>query len=349
MGPFDLTELLGVLSVTKMLPKFWLQFFPDEMTFTTESIAMDEISEDFRRLAPFVAPNVQGRVQKQYGWRTVSYKPAYVKPKDIVDPNTNMFVRRPGEALTTGTLTPEQRFQATVTQLLINQRNKIDNRLEWMAAKVIQDGKVTVDGEDYPEVTIDFNRDPSLTRVLLGSAQWDNASADPIKDIQAASRASNELCGATGHRIIFGTDAFDSFSAWLTANKLMLINNDYRGSNTDVSLIIDGYEGLEYVGRVRGSNGAGFDAWVYSAKFTNDEGVQENLLDPTRVIGVSQTVAGVQAFGAIRDRKAGLAPLRYFPKMWDVEDPSVTYLMTQSAPLLVPRYTNATWSLKVLA
>lgn len=347
MGPFDLTELLGVLSTTKMLPKFWLQFFPDEITFNTESIAMDEISDDYRRLAPFVAPNVQGRVAKQDGFRTVSYRPAYVKPKDVVDPNNNMFVRRPGESMATGTLTPEQRFEATVAQLLSNQRTKIDNRLEWMAAKTIQDGKVTIDGVDYPQVTVDYNRDASLTATLVGTAQWNSTAASPLGDIRRMNKASNDLCGATNHRIIFGSDAWDSFSAWLVENELKLINNDYRGSSTEISLITDGFEGLEYVGRVRGSNGAGFDCWIYSAKFTDDAGVQQPMMDPDTVVGVSTMVAGVQAFGAIRDRKAGLAPLRYFPKMWDVEDPSVTYLMTQSAPLTVPRYINATWSLKV--
>lgn len=347
MGPFDLTELLGVLAVTKTLPHFWLQFFPDEMTFTTEAIAMDEISEDYRRLAPFVAPNVQGRVAKQDGFRTVSYKPAYVKPKDVVDPNNNMFVRRPGEALTTGTMSPEQRFEATVAQLLRNQRTKIDNRLEWMAAKVIQNGEVTIDGVDYPQVTIDFNRDASLTGVLVGTAQWDDSAANPLGDIKTMNSASNALCGATGHRLIFGADAWDSFSAWMFANEIKMLNNDYRGSDSEITMFSNGYEGLEYMGRVRGSNGAGFDCWVYSSKYTDDDGVQQDMMDQDTVVGVSSMVNGVQAFGAIRDRKAGLAPLRYFPKMWDVDDPSVTYLMTQSAPLMVPRFINATWSLKV--
>lgn len=348
MGPYDLITLLGVLRVTKTLPSFWLQFFPDEMTFTTESIAMDEISEDYRRMAPFVAPNVQGRVQKQRGFTTVSYRPAYVKPKDIVDPNNNFFVRGVGESLITGTLTPKQRYDATVARLLVEQRIKIDNRLEWMAAKAIQDGAVTCDGIDYPRVTINFNRDPSLTRVLTGTAAWNSTAANPFKDIKAANRASNDLCGATNHEIIFGADAWDSFVAWTLANKITLIDNQTRGSSTNLALITNGFDGLEYGGRVQGlQGGAGFDCWIYSAKVTLEDGTQESLMAPNKVMGVSRMVNGVQAFGAIKDKKAGLAPLRYFPKMWEVEDPSVEYIMTQSAPLLVPRVTNATWSLTV--
>lgn len=348
MGPFDLITLLGVLRVTKTLPSFWLQFFPREMTFNTETIAMDEISEDYRRMAPFVAPNVQGRVQKQRGFQTVSYRPAYVKPKDIVDPNTNFFSRSVGESLVTGTLTPEQRYKAKVAELLVEQRIKIDNRLEWMAAKAIQDGSITCNGVDYPTVTINFNRDASLTRVLTGTAKWNSTAANPLADIKSANRASNDLCGATNHELIFGTDAFDSFVAWILANNLKLIDTNYRGSSTNLALITNGFDGLEYAGRVQGlAGGAGFDCWIYSAKVTLEDGTQEALLAPNRVLGVSRMVNGVQAFGAIKDRKAGLAPLRYFPKMWEEEDPSVEYIMTQSAPLLVPAVTNATWSITV--
>lgn len=348
MGPFDLIQLLGVLRVVKTLPSFWLQFFPDEMTFDTETIAMDKISEDYRRLAPFVAPNVQGQVQRQYGFSTVAFRPAYLKPKDIVDPNNNFFSRSVGESLVTGSLTPEQRYAATVSKLLVEQKRKIDNRLEWMAAKAIQDGAVTCEGDNYPTVTINFNRDASLTRVLTGTARWNSTAAHPLNDIKAANRASNDLCGATNHQIIFGTDAFDSFVAWILANELKLIDTNYRGSQTNLALITNGFEGLEYAGRVQGlAGGAGFDCWIYSAKTTMEDGTQEPLLAPNRVIGVSSLVNGVQAFGAIKDKKAGLRALRYFPKMWEVEDPSVEYIMTQSAPLLVPRVTNATWSLTV--
>lgn len=349
MGPYDLVELLGVLRTLKTLPKFWLQFFPREMTFTTETIAMDQISDDYRRLAPFVAPNVQGRIQKQNGFRTVAYRPAYVKPKDVVDPNVNMFTRTAGESLATGTLTPQQRYAATVAKLLAEQKIKIDNRLEWMACKAIVDGKVTIDGIDYPQVTVDFNRDASLTRVLVGTAKWNSTAARPFDDIRASNRASNDLSGATAHQIIFGSDAWADFVTYIMNNEtaLRLINNDYRGSNTDVSLFTNGFEGLERVGRVQGSNGAGFDCWVYSAKFINQDGQLENMLDPRKVVGVSSLVDGVQAFGAIRDKKANLQPLKYFPKMWENEDPSAEYLMTQSAPLMVPGQINATWSLQV--
>lgn len=47
---------------------------------------------------------------------------------------------------------------------------------------------------------------------------------------------------------------------------------------------------------------------------------------------------GVRAYGAIQDAKAnanGMVEADRYPKNWFTDDPSVEYLMTQSAPLPV--------------
>ena len=50
---------------------------------------------------------------------------------------------------------------------------------------------------------------------------------------------------------------------------------------------------------------------------------------------------------ALELSRAGLKPLAMFPKMWDVEDPSATYTMTQSAPLMVPAEPNGSFVIKL--
>ena len=65
------------------------------------------------------------------------------------------------------------------------------------------------------------------------------------------------------------------------------------------------------------------------------------------MVGLSD-IGGVRGFGAIRDKRAGLQALEVFSKMWEEEDPSVEYLMSQSAPLMVPRNPNATFKIKVV-
>jgi hypothetical protein len=344
MNIYDLITLLGVLRVQKSIVPFWGKWFTTTMTFDTEAIAFDKVSDDYRKLAPFVSPNVQGRIQKQSGYSTTSYTPAYVKPLDAVRPNQTL-VRRAGESLITGTLSPQQRYAIIVGNLLASQKIKIDNRIEWMRAQALIYGKVTVEGKDYPRVTIDFQRDPSLTITLVGSAKWDQGTANPLKDLGTGKTSVNNLSGAVVRDYVFGANAWSLFYAKLDPTKIQ--NNTLRGSEGTVSAFLDGLEGVEFAGTIAGVNGAGqMNLWVYTQKYLDEAGVTQDMLDTNTVVGLSDMIQGVNCFGAIEDLDS-LVATEYFPKMWKEENPSRCYLMTQSAPLTVPKQPNAGFCIKV--
>ena len=348
MGVLDTATLLEVQRVQKTPTSFWLEkCFPKQINFTTEFIAFDRVNEDFRRLAPFVAPNVQGKVMTQEGSDMVNFKPAYVKPKHIVEPD-QALVRKPGEAIGTGSLTPEQRREATVADLLGRHKTMHAMTREWLAARAIIDGKVTIEGENYPKVTVDFRRDAALTILLAGGAKWDQVTANPLVDIKAARVAANSKSGAVIRDVIFGANAWKLFSD--NTDVQALLSTQTRGSDSDFSKMVDGFEdSVEYLGQLSGINGAGLiRMWLYSGKFRDEANVLQDILDTNTVVGVDfATVQGHRCFGAIRDGKAGFQPLDMFPKMWEDEDPWAEYIMTQSAPLMVPAQPNATFSLKV--
>lgn len=342
---YGTTELLSVMSQVKTITPFWLSLFPQQINFETEDIAFDRVSRDYRRLAPFVAPNVQGRVQGRSGYDTVSFKPAYVKPKDVVDPSMDI-VRQPGEALGTGSLTNAQRRDAAIAEILRQHRSKLVNRNEWLAARAVIDGQVTIAGEDYPAVTVNFRRHSSLSYALAGGALWSAGTADPLADIKAAKLNADARSGVRITRLVFGGDAWDMFAARVNLREMM--NIQYGGYDTRVSLMRDGYEGQEYMGVIQGLNGAGrIEAWVDTSKYVDEDGNEQFFLDQKTVVGVSPSIEGVRCFGAIRDVKAGLQAREVFTKMWENEDPSVEYIMSQSAPLMVPKRPNASFKIKV--
>ncbi len=348
LQPYDLVTLLDVLYVFKTPTPFWLNFFPAQINFVTEKIAFDRVNADYRRLAPFVAPNVQGRIMTTEGYDTVEFKPAYVKPKHVIDPDI-ILVRRPGEALSTGTLNPAQRRDAVIADILYRHAQMHIMTREWMAARAIIDGKVTIQGDDYPAVTVDFRRDASLTVILTGAAQWNNAAtANPLGDIAAIRNQVRVLTGSVVRDIVFGRDAWSNLIARQDIKDLM--NNFYRGSETTLSKVIDNFEdNSEFLGELKGSEGNGtLRFWLYSGKFRDHAGVLQDILDPGMIVGISPDVQGIRCFGAIKDRGAQYQALDMFPKMWEEEDPSVEFLMTQSAPLMVPKQPNATFSIQVL-
>lgn len=348
MGVFDTSTLLDVQRVQKTPTTFWLdKCFTKQINFETDYIAFDRVNEDYRRMAPFVAPNVQGKVLGREGSDMVNFKPAYVKPKHIVEPN-DVLVRQPGEALGTGSMSPEQRREAVVAELLARHKAMHVMTREYLAAKATIDGAVTIEGENYPRVTVDFRRDASLSITLAGAAKWDTGTSVHLTDIKNARAASNALCGAVIRDVIFGANAWALFSA--KADVKELLNTQVRGSESDFTKMTDGFDDtVEYLGTLVGTNGAGLlRLWLYSGKYKNESNVLTDILDTNTVVGVDfGAVQGHRCFGAIRDGKAGFKALDMFPKMWEDEDPWAEYLMTQSAPLMVPAQPNATFKIKV--
>lgn len=349
-GFYDTATLLEVIYAPQNQPGldgFWLKWFPRQINSLTEKIYFDEIDENEYRLAPFVSPNVQGRPMRSKGFSTKSFRPAYVKPKHIVDP-TRAIPRRAGEALL-GSASLAERFDLIIADNMRRERQMIENRWDWMGCQALVTGQTVVAGDDYPSVTVDFGRDASLTTVLSGGALWTATSATPMADIQSLRNKAFKLSRSPVNTLVFGLDAWAAFLDKSHADVQDLLNVLIRGNESlfNASNINDG-QPYNYQGSMVGTGGIGrLDMWTYSNFYEGDDGVGVPYFDPGTLVGLGNAVQGAQCFGAIMDKRAGLAALSMFPKMWDEEDPSVTYTMTQSAPLMVPIRPNNTFSIKV--
>lgn len=343
-------DLIGVLEVQLRPIAFWLEtFFTEQFNSEDELIAFDKISPNYRKMAPFVAPNVQGKVMSLEGHTTHSFRPAYVKPKHVVDPDTALM-RKPGERLMGRTLSNQQRYDATVAKILADHRQLHTNRQEWLAAQALIYGQVTISGEDYPARTVNFNRNANLTEVLTGTAQWDEptatSTADPLGDIAEMRSRVKNLGGGVVQDVVFGTAAYANFIRF--PEVVELLDKTVKGSDSELSRLSNSFnDSVEFMGTVAGLRGSGlFRIWVYSGTLQADNGSTIQLLQPNDVVGVAkESFRGVRCFGTIKDMDANLRAIEYFPKMWKNEDPSVVYIMTQSAPLMVPMNPDATFRL----
>lgn len=343
-SPYSTAQLLEVSQHIRSLTPFYLNFFPRTITFDTEEIMFDKVDKDYRRLAPLVVPNVQGQILGLGGYSSLSFKPAYVKPKHAVDPNM-LIERRAGEALGAGSLSPGQRRDAVIAEILRIHDTMLTNRNEWLAARALIDASVTLSGENYPSTTVNFQRHSSLSYTLAGGARWSQVTGDPLLDIKNARINANNRSGAVIRRVVFGGTAWDYFTARVSLKDLM--DKQYGGysQNTMLQRMADGFEGQEYMGTFGGAFGGGqIDVWVDRSKYVDDSDVEQFFLEQKTVVGFADT-EGVRCFGAIKDIRAGLRPMERFPKMWEEEDPSVEFLMTQSAPLMVPKKPNASFKI----
>lgn len=333
---YSTTALLGVRD-TLDLPTAWLRdmLFADRVQFVTSEIAFDKLEMD-RKLAPFVSPRVAGKARKPRSRTVRTFEPAYVKPKHEVDPSEN-FVRLEGEQLN-GELSPEQRLMLNIERLLEDQDRQITRREEWMCAQVLQTGSVVVEGEDYPAVTIDFARDAELTVVHGPGARWGDNGVSALDDIRDFAALIAEKSGGTATEVILGSKASRLFQKDSEVRSI-LDNRRQAGGQMQLGPVATGSQNivaapLGFVGQ--------FNFWQYSQIYKDDAGVTQQMFPEYGCLVVApDAFYGAFCHGAIRDN-AALQAMARFPKMWNEQDPSVTFLMTQSAPLPVPRDIDAT-------
>lgn len=338
-GLYQTEELVLTQQKVEGIKPFWLGLFPNQINFETDVISFEKVSVNYKRLAPFVMPNVQGKIMREKGFSKTGFKPTYLKPKHVVDP-TLIIPVQPGERPGVGSKSLAQRRGAVITHLLQVHRTLHENRWEWLAANAAIYGYVDVSGEGYPLVRVDFGRDATLTT----TNDWTSVSATPLKDIYTMRRRSKDLSmsGATITRIIFGQSAWDDFIAKEAATLEKLWDKNTGGGTADVTRLYDGFEGVEYLGSIRGSQGGGrLEFYLNTQKYTDEAGVSQFMFPDNGCYGWSVALNGYRCFGAIMDAEAGYQPMDMYPSNWREKDPSVEYLMTQGAPLMVPADVNA--------
>ncbi|MCP4352296.1 MAG: major capsid protein [Desulfobacterales bacterium] len=330
--------LAGVISEIRDPDPFVLEkFFPNSQPFDTETIDFDLVSED-ESLAPFVSPKVAGKVMKDQGFQTKQFKPPYIKDKNIVDID-RPFKRKAGEKYDAN-MSPAARHEAIIADLLVQQQRRIKRRMVWMGWQSLLSGSVDVEGEDFPKVTVDFGRDAALTKVLTSTARWGESGVNPIDDLEDwGTLVAEKSGGAAVTDVVMDPAAWRLFKAHDDVKALL---ETRRGSSSSAELGPQQVKGARY----KGSFGD-FDVWVYSENYKDEDGVVQPMLPANTVILGGADIDGTQAYGAIKDPRAGLQATEIFPKNWINEDPAVEYVMSQSAPLVIPTRVNASMCVTV--
>lgn len=327
---YESGTLLGVMDAQAAVPNYWLDLcFNRVVQFTGEYIEFEKISRK-RIIAPLVVPTAQGRPIYSKGSKVTRVRPAYVKPKDAVN-ESEIIGRQPGSLLGNTQPSKQQSFDARVADITAEHRKAIERRWEWMASKAILDGAVTLVDNDYPQVVVDFERNASHTITLTGGDLWDSGTQDILGDLNAwIMMLRDAKHGGPANRLTVGVDAWAAMSADPVIQEML--DTTVRGTSADLNRGILSGQRVERLGTL----GNGIEVYLYQDYYETASGTAVDFMDPRDVVLTGSSVEGVQCFGAILDHKAQFQALPIFPKMWDENDPPVTFIMSQSAPLMVP-------------
>ena len=210
-----------------------------------------------------------------------------------------------------------------------------------MAVEVLRTGACTIAGEDYPTVVVNFGRDAALTVALGAGSKWGDNGVSPIKDLEAWQLLVFDKSGAAP------TECVMDVAAWQKLRDDPLFDKMVdRRRLTDVETIR--YTAMIAAGGVFQGRIGNLNIWLFSGNYVDDNNVSQKFLPTGTVILGSAAIEGVQHHGAIRDEAAGLQAMESFTKSWVQEDPSVRFLLMQSAPLVVPYRPNASFCATVL-
>jgi hypothetical protein len=341
MDIFDTSTLNAVVENLDRPQSFLLDaFFRQEQRSTTEHIEF-HVGNKLARLAPFVSPLKAGKAVPNEGYTAKTFKPAYVKDKRQFNPN-DMTFRTIGEQIG-GSLSPQARLDAAVARSLADQLDMLTRREEWMASEVLRNGKVTITGEGYPAVEVDFGRHADLTQTLAGGARWGEAGVAPMTNVETWFGTMATRGGGATTDVVMGPSAWALFADSPRVEKLL--RRDI-GQNGAVQFFVNP-TGEGTWAQLQGTIGT-VRYWTYQQPYVDDAGADAKMLNDHDVLLVnSGGLMGTRAYGLIRDLKSNLTSQRYFVKSWEEEDPSVRWLLMQSAPLMVPYRPNSSMRVQV--
>ena len=322
-------------------------FFPLVMEDPSEEIHFD-IDKSKPRITPLVSPLVAGKIVQDRAFTTSTFRPAYAKDKRRFNPNQPLR-RAIGERIG-GALDPQQRRDLQIRLTLEDQLQMLTRREEVMAAEAMRLGRVTVIGEGYDTVVVNYGRDAALDVTLTANDRWTitDAASDPVSDIEsfATTVQSKGNWGVTD--IVLSPEAWIALRQRLLARGELQAFLDFnRGGASNLEIGPGTSMGNGQKSRYLGVLGT-FRLWVYSDTYLDDTGTEQQILPAFETLFVAAGgLEGTRCYAAIQDEEANYEATRYFAKSWLEKDPAVRFMLLQSAPLTVPFRPNCVGRLKV--
>jgi len=335
----DTAVLLAAYKEQKA-PSTFLQsrYFPDGTTFTTAQVLV-EYKDGNQKLAPFVSPEVGGKVVRRDGYEANAYKPALIAPKRALTID-NLTQKGFGEALY-GELTPAERAVKITADDLTEMDEMIVRRHAQMCAQVMQENALTMNhyGDDNKIIEVKkieyFNEQNDA--VYTVSAKWNTADADILTEVAAITKLLTKR-GLPAQDVIMGYEAADAFLNNEKVQKLL----DNRNFNIGAIDPTENFDDAVFLGQLN-CKGRKMNFIQYDATYIDENGEEKYYIDPKTII-VTAPGCGVTNYGAITQLDYGNTEFTTYAEkrvpLYAIKD-QVREVALRTAPLVQPKHKNA--------
>ena len=231
-------------------------------------------------------------------------------------------------------------------------KNKILRAIELQRSQVLHSGIVKLKNGD----SIDYKRQAGSTKVLTGSAEWNETTANPLKDLKDGMTFIRQegLSGGTAINAIMGSNAFANFMAseavkeqaeWRNIKRMELNMPQFNNVS-----------GMVYHGQIAAGDYM-VNIWTYNETYKDPEtGTTKSYIEPDTVIMVAEDFKGKTTFAGVPailgDNVSGqyIAPVEGEFYMRDIIDQvKMTWdFIVSSAPLAVPVSIDRIYTIKTI-
>jgi hypothetical protein len=287
---YEPTTLLAPFEQGPVVPSFLRDTFFTGREYPPTNLIEFDFRRGRRKMAPFVAPLVGGKVMEREGYETRFFRAPRIAPVRnlrIPDLEPRMF----GETIYSGK-TPADRAADLLAEDAVYCDEAIARREEWMCREVLVNGVLTITADHGYTMVIDFmesSAGATDNHQPPANGTWDNAASTPLTDLESARLEVIKLSGVSPNVVLMGTDAASAFVNNAQVAKFL---DNTRFQWLTVAPIIQS-QAVVRIGRV-----PGMEIYQYSEYFEDDLGVLFPMIPPEFVMLLSTEVTNKIVYGA---------------------------------------------------
>jgi hypothetical protein len=251
------------------------------------------IEFDFRRgrrkMAPFVAPLIGGKLMERQGFETRFFRAPRIAPVRALR-TPDLEARLPGETIYSQR-SPADRAAELLAEDAIFCDEAISRREEWMCRNVLVNGKITVTADTGYQMVIDFTESSAgvANNHDIPAVKWDVAGSDPLADLEASRLATIKASGVSPDVVLMGTNAAKVF---IRNAQVGVLLDKQRFEIAQIQPIIQD-AAVVRIGRV-----PGMEVYSYSEYFEDDAGTLFPMLPDNFVMLLSTKAQNKVVYGA---------------------------------------------------
>lgn len=279
--PLDIYSTRAQLAAIEQMPREYsalYDFFAHDAGTVEDDKAIYDYRKGSRRMAPTIRDGAGGVVMERDGFETREIGFCTIAPERIIE-DQNLKGRLFGESIL-GAMTPQERERKLLAKDLLEMRQAIQRRYEWMVRQVLLTGKLQVfnytnEGRTLQPTMI---ADYGFTNFYTPATPWNQAGAKIEDDMKEIFDLVYDGLGYVD-RIWMAPDVANAMIA--NANYI----KQFDGRNIDMGKINTQYRGQGI--RFIGWNSDGAELYSLSGKFVDDDGQLKPVLPAGTLIAGS--------------------------------------------------------------